>query len=666
MVSTKYLTTNIGGYEIIVSSVNGEKLFHRAILNCSYDAALDDGDRIVVSATAEGFDTITGSYNEELSMLSDGIFLSYSSSEPDSLMLTDTDVFHTRIFLTKIRNSISRVFTTNLPEESGNLSSALLLGNRDLLSSSTKRDFSRAGVSHILALSGLHVSIIMGAVLFLLKKLRVDPKVSAILLIICSLAYLFLTGCSVSAARAVIMLDFVYLAMLLKCQADSLTSLSVAGVILMLISPGTVVDVGFWMSFSATLGLLVYMPAFNEYMTYRASSLDQFRYIVKPCLAILKIFATCVFALVPLIAVTCVFTKEISLFSVIGSAVLALPTQLLLILSLLFLPFSSIPFISRLIGGLIDRLSNFMTEFCADASEAEGIMISLNYPFIGIAFAIIMLTLVYSWTCKTKNVFKALAPFALALCLTFTAVSIYRASDSDTIKLTYINASSRCDVTVLTCDGEAVICDVGNGSMASYNKALDEIYDSRATEIETIILTRYSYAHNATLMKVFQSERVHSIWVPSPETEKEYNILVPLKDIAEKYGVEIRVYENGDNLATFEFASITAYRDWIDRSVVPISIVSFHTRKELTTYVSPAFNELELPPETQHLLEKSHYIIFGNKGPLTKCEYSLPENNRVSLIVFADETRAAYFIKEGTVNVTKVLAPEKCSIYTTK
>ena len=58
---------------------------------------LDDGDRIVVSATAEGFDTITGSYNEELSMLSDGIFLSYSSSEPDSLMLTDTDVFHPRI-----------------------------------------------------------------------------------------------------------------------------------------------------------------------------------------------------------------------------------------------------------------------------------------------------------------------------------------------------------------------------------------------------------------------------------------------------------------------------------------------------------------------------------------------------------------------------------------
>ena len=98
VVSTKYLTTNIGGYEIIVSSVNGEKLFHRAILNCSYDAALDDGDRIVVSATAEGFDTITGSYNEELSMLSDGIFLSYSSSEPDSLMLTDTDVFHPRIF----------------------------------------------------------------------------------------------------------------------------------------------------------------------------------------------------------------------------------------------------------------------------------------------------------------------------------------------------------------------------------------------------------------------------------------------------------------------------------------------------------------------------------------------------------------------------------------
>jgi hypothetical protein len=262
---------------------------------------------------------------------------------------------------------------------------------------------------------------------------------------------------------------------------------------------------------------------------------------------------------------------------------------------------------------------------------------------------------------------KALAPFALALCLTFTVISVFRASEADTVKVSYVNASSQSDITVLACNGEAVICDIGNGSKTSFRKALNEVYEARATEIQAIMLTRYSYAHNAALIDVFSNEKVHSLWIPYPETEKEYNILIPLKQISEKYGVDIFVYESGDSLSIFEFTSITAFRDRIDRSQVPISIISINSRSERIMYFSPAFNELEaLPSGVEQMMKKSEYFIFGNKGPVTKTTYGIPAENDARLIVFADDIRAAYFDSEGIINTTMIMSPEKCHIYIKK
>ncbi|MBQ8408720.1 MAG: ComEC/Rec2 family competence protein [Clostridia bacterium] len=666
VVSTRYTTANLGGYQILVNKINGEECSHKATLNCMYDSVLEPGDTFAAKVSAESFDMISGSYSEELAMLSDGIFLSYTSSDPDDLLITDEDVFHVSILFANVNSAISRVFTTGFDEENGNLCSALLLGNKDALSNLTKRDFSRAGVSHILALSGMHMSVIMGALLFLMKRLRVNIKLSAVILIGCSLFYLFLTGCSVSAARAVIMLDFVYLSILLERRSDALTSLSAAGVILVLISPGTVVDAGFWMSFSSTLGLLVYMPAFNSFMNNLTAPLSNFKFLAKPIVAFFSALVAGVFAIIPLIAVMCVFVKELSLYSVISSAVLAIPTELLLILSLLYLPCAKIPYVSVFLVNITNRVSGFMLDFCGDISAKENIVISLNYPFMGIAVIVLLLTLAYSLIFKTKNLFRSLAPFTLALLLLFTAISVYRASEDDTVKVTYINASSKSDITVLSCDGEAIICDVGNGSKSSYRLAMSEVYDARATDIRAIMLTRYSYAHNAALRYVFESEKVYELWVPYPETQKEYHLLVPLKQIAEEYGVEVYVYQNGADFSVFEFTSIYVYRDSIERSAVPISIISISSRSERFMYLSSAFNELEIPDSISAMMTKTEYFVFGNRGPLTKAEYGIPTDNDAELIVFSDEIRAAYFNTEGVTNTTLIMAPEKCHIYITK
>ena len=67
-----------------------------------------------------------------------------------------------------------------------------------------------------------------------------------------------------------------------------------------------------------------------------------------------------------------------------------------------------------------------------------------------------------------------------------------------------------------------------------------------------------------------------------------------------------------------------------------------------------------------HTLESSEYLIFGNKGPVTKTDYTIPADNDAELIVFADETRVAYFRNDGIINTAYAIVPDKIRIKLTK
>ena len=164
---------NLCGYRIQVETVNGEKDRHIADLECYYDAPLQIGDHVTVLATAEkseenGF----GRYSEKLSKISDGVFVTYLSYDEQTMLISDESAASVKGLFSKINSKLSHILTSSIKGENGRLASAILLGNRELVSNATSRDFSRAGVSHILAISGMHMGIIMGAFMQLLKKFR--------------------------------------------------------------------------------------------------------------------------------------------------------------------------------------------------------------------------------------------------------------------------------------------------------------------------------------------------------------------------------------------------------------------------------------------------------------------------------------------------------------
>lgn len=659
-------------YKISVMEADGIKNSHEAYLTCEYGAALDIGDVIIINAMAEEPENTGGRYDERTSMLSKGIFVSYTSYDMSNVFITEQEHFDIKIFFAELNRKVSSVFTKNIPGEAGNMSSALLLGNRELLLDTTVRDFSRAGVSHILALSGMHMTIVMGAVMFVLKRFTTKSYLIAIISSVCALFYLALTGFSVSATRSVIMLLIVYFSIIVEGIPDSLTSLSIAGFLIVLVSPGAVLDAAFWMSFASTLGLLVFIPPLNAFFNDWLYSFEEprgkiYRIIMKPIVYIIIVtFAAGVFALIPLVAVMCVFIKEISLASIVSSAVLSLPSTALILLSLLFLPFYKIPTISYLLSQGIEFITGLVLDYCSSVSQMNEIVISLNYPFAAISAIAICLSIAYCMISKHSVKIKSLIPFAICLTVFVFTAFVYDNTNDDKLRVTYINASSTSDMLVVSGAKTAVICDISNGSKSSYNKALDELYEAGATEITAIMLTRYSYAHNSTLNSIFAKEMVRELWLPYPNTLDEYYKMEAICETAIKYGVTPYVYNDGEPLYAGNLSTFEAYRSKIERSSVPISLISIKTISERVVYVSPSLYESDLSDTAEKMFLKAKYVVFGNKGPITKNKYTVKNHNRIDAISFADSNIAAYFDNTEIISVPMFIVPEKIEFYIDK
>jgi len=267
---------------------------------------------------------------------------------------------------------------------------------------------------------------------------------------------------------------------------------------------------------------------------------------------------------------------------------------------------------------------------------------------------------------KHKKRIYSLIPFAACILICVGIIGAYEAVNKDNLRVTYINASSTSDVIVLTNNREAMICDISNGSMTSYDLALNEIYESRATEIKAIMLTRYSNQHTSSLQMLCESYRIRELWLPIPTNDEDYDKLVRIYDFSEDNGVDVYLYDQGESLYAFGNVTVEHTFDTIDRSSVPISLIGIYTGREHITYVSPAFDESTLSELAQYHFSKSQHIIFGNKGPKTKGEYTIDDIDRVETVAFADEIRAKYFILPEHSFTSYYLVPEKIVFYLDK
>lgn len=174
------------------------------------------------------------------------------------------------------------MFEQLMPWEEAQLMKAMLIGDKTLLSKEIQTLYKNAGIAHVLAVSGLHISVIASILWWGLKKLKLPNNLEGIIVTTILWGYAGMTGFSVSITRTVIMTTIILLGSLLEEKSDPITSWSFAALILLIYNNLYLWDVGFQLSFVAVGSLILLTPFFNKlYFIPKA-----YRVYVAPLLAV--------------------------------------------------------------------------------------------------------------------------------------------------------------------------------------------------------------------------------------------------------------------------------------------------------------------------------------------------------------------------------------------
>lgn len=166
--------------------------------------------------------------------------------------------------LWQLRRHLAETFLEVYGEENGALLAAMLLGERTFLSEETQSLYKAAGTLHVIAVSGLHISLLGLGLYRLLRRIFDAQAPAAVISVLCMAAYVFLVGNPPSAVRAFIMFAMGLLAGYWKRTLDTPTALSLSAAIILMGNPFYIGQSSFLLSFLAILAIVVFQPALKE------------------------------------------------------------------------------------------------------------------------------------------------------------------------------------------------------------------------------------------------------------------------------------------------------------------------------------------------------------------------------------------------------------------
>lgn len=164
-----------------------------------------------------------------------------------------------------VRKGILNALYGSMPEQEASVVAGMLIGYTQEMPESMEESFRRAGLSHIMAVSGANLAFLLMPFIWLLKRLGLNPRWASVIALPVMLLYVFATGMEASVMRAAVMAGIMLLGMMIWRQTDFFCSISASVLVILLSNTFMLFDTGFILSHIAVLSLVVfYKPVFDR------------------------------------------------------------------------------------------------------------------------------------------------------------------------------------------------------------------------------------------------------------------------------------------------------------------------------------------------------------------------------------------------------------------
>lgn len=431
------------------------------------------------------------------------------------------------------KQKIKQVYSRVLPKEEAGVLEAMFLAEKGGLLTEIKKMYQDAGFSHILAVSGLHMSLLGMGFYRMLKKLHMGSNKAVVAACVMVLAYSVFTGAGISITRAAVMLLLSLLSVPLGKTYDAPTSLSAAALLILIREPLQLFQAGFLLSFGAVVGILLFSKIFEQ-------------------MGIKKLGANLGVQLV-LLPLLFWFYYEVPVYALLLNLLVIPFLSLLLLLAIFIGVFGSfwISLGKFFAGGAFVLLKGYEA-LCHLNEYLPGNHFCYGKPAIFQMVLYYALLLLFYLICRTMDK-KRFFPAALVFLFLLSAVFIFPRSKGLTV--TYL-AVGQGDCAVLQKGSTTVLIDAGSSVKNGAERILVPYLKYHGdTKIEYVLLSHMDDDHCSMLIELLDAmaEKQEKVTVKTliltaaaRKDEEKYALIC---EKAEKAGVSCILFSAGDRLS---------------------------------------------------------------------------------------------------------------------
>ena len=562
----EYKTT----YKIKVESVNGNREYKNTYLQLEIKKANDGitykyGQKLLIAGTfkeADGKRNNSGfDYKEYLKINKmHGII---TAKQESIKVLKEKNLNIILININRCNNKIKENANKLFDKNEANLLSGILIGDKEGIEKEVQENFRDSNLSHMLAVSGAHVSYVILGITYVLKKVKVNKLWSNMITIVTLCCFIFLTGASPSVIRACIMAIYIIIGHMMHRKTKLISSVSLSLLIILILNPYKLFDIGLQLSYGGTIGIILFSGVLAKKAKLNnllEGFVNKLKYRVK------QLIVVCVSANLIIFPIIAAHYSTMCLTFIISNICAGPILGVIIILGFItiFVSFISIdiakPF--ALILNIFIQILMYITKICSSLPFSK---IYIKTPSLSQIIIYYMILIFMYYICKIRKKKRRLIHrkllrtvqnkkvqklFIIVIILIFTSMQILKCLPSD-LTIYFIDVGQGDSTLIVTPNHKTILIDGGGTEFESdfdigKQTLLPEILGQGITKIDYLLISHFDSDHATGVAQILGKIDVSSIILTRQLEEND--IYRHILSIAKEKKIKLIYVKEGDVL----------------------------------------------------------------------------------------------------------------------
>ena len=459
--------------------------------------------------------------------------------------------FEINMWIMNLRDKLKSNLKDILPQNKYDIASALLLGDSSNINENQKEMYSKANVSHILAISGMHVNYIVIALSVIQKK--IDNRKGKIFLIIFLIFFARLTGSSPSVVRAVIMCILTISSKLFYRKSDTINNISIACFIILIFNPYNIFNLGFQLSFLGTLGIIMFNCKIKSFLEviFKTNKDGRNKFLSKLIKSIVSILSVSISANIFIMPILIYNYNAISMIFLISSLLIAPILGFMLVsgYATVLVSIFSIN-ISKVFSFFFEFSLNIFTKISEICSNIKFLRFNIITPSI-ITIVIYYVFIIYFGyfhkkitSKRNRRIIKRLLVVCAIIVCTFKVIIPINSG----LKIYFVDVGQGDCTLIVTNTNKTILIDGGGSESYDVGKnvLVPYLYNRKINTIDYVIISHFDTDHVGGILTVMEELNVGTA-VISRQGKSSQNY-EKFKKIIKDKRIKVLVVGKGDRL----------------------------------------------------------------------------------------------------------------------